>query len=169
MNKVMNLFDGVTPRDATTLNTSIDIRCLETGEVIFKGLKNKVVVAGSGLIAHSLFDIESGEVTPSYDSKIPGFVNITDPAPDSSPINETSATKSNPKVVLESSMVSNTPSISKPGLSFFCANIIEFKSCIIPSSAKNSHCTGIKTEFAAVRALVVNNPNDGGQSIIMKS
>ena len=100
MNKVMNLFDGVTPRDATTLNTSIDIRCLETGEVIFKGLKNKVVVAGSGLIAHSLFDIESGEVTPSYDSKIPGFVNITDPAPDSSPINETSATKSNPKVVL---------------------------------------------------------------------
>lgn len=100
MDKVIGLFDGITPRDASTLKTSIDIRCLETGEVIFKGLKNKVVVAGSGLIAHSLFDIESGEITPSYDNKIPGFISINDPAPSSSPISETSATKANPKVVL---------------------------------------------------------------------
>lgn len=100
MDKLINLFDGITPRDATTLKTSIDIRCLETGEIIFKGLKNKVVVAGSGLIAHSLFDIESSEVTPAYDSMIPGFVTINDPAPSQSPISETSATKGNPKVVL---------------------------------------------------------------------
>lgn len=101
MNKVMNLFDGITPVDASTLKTSIDIRCLETGEIIFKGLKNKVVVAGSGLIAHSLFDIESGEVTPTYDSMITGFINVDDSSePNSSPIDETKSTKLNPKVVL---------------------------------------------------------------------
>ena len=39
--------------------------------------------------------------------------------------------------------------------------------CIIPSSAKNSHCTGIITESAAVKAFVVRIPKLGGQSIII--
>ena len=43
----------------------------------------------------------------------------------------------------------------------------EFNSCIIPSNAKNSHCTGIITESAAYNAFVVKIPSDGGQSIII--
>ena len=45
--------------------------------------------------------------------------------------------------------------------------MIVFNSCVIPSSAKNSHCTGIITEFELTNAFVVNNPKDGGQSIII--
>ena len=40
-----------------------------------------------------------------------------------------------------------------------------FNSCVIPSSAKYSHWTGIITESDAVRALVVIIPSAGGQSI----
>ena len=66
-------------------------------------------------------------------------------------------------------IVRRTPSIPKLGLTFLCANIIVFISCIIPSSAKYSHCTGISTESAAARAFVVSIPSEGGQSINMKS
>lgn len=62
-------FDGFNPYDEAKISafdTSIDIRNLETGEIIFKGLKNKVILPGSGMIAHKLFDIDTPEVTPSY-------------------------------------------------------------------------------------------------------
>ncbi len=39
----------------------------------------------------------------------------------------------------------------------------------MPSKAKYSHCTGIRTELAAARALVVRIPRLGGQSIKIKS
>lgn len=100
MNKHMVMYDGPKIHDFSTFNTSIDIKNLETGEVIFKGLKNKVVIAGSGMIAHSLFDINSVEVTPSYNVSIEGLYtpNVQDPS--SSPISSTIATKNNPKILL---------------------------------------------------------------------
>lgn len=67
--KLMALYDGLdTVKDEVlhTFNTSIDIKNLETGEIIFKGLKNKVIIPGSGLIARKLFDISSDEITKSY-------------------------------------------------------------------------------------------------------
>jgi hypothetical protein len=67
-----------------------------------------------------------------------------------------SSTTSNPKFVLESSIVNNTPSISRVGFNVFCANMIVFNNCVIPSNAKNSHCTGIITEFDAVNASQEN-------------
>ena len=45
--------------------------------------------------------------------------------------------------------------------------MIAFNSCVIPSSAKYSHCTGIITESDVVKAFVGINPRVGGQSIIM--
>ena len=42
-----------------------------------------------------------------------------------------------------------------------------FNNWVIPSSAKNSHCTGIITESDAINAFVVKIPSDGGQSIII--
>ncbi len=39
--------------------------------------------------------------------------------------------------------------------------------CPKPSRAKYSHWTGIKTECEAARALSVNNPSEGGESIII--
>ena len=44
-----------------------------------------------------------------------------------------------------------------------------FISCVSPSKAKNSHCIGIITESAEVKAFTVSIPSDGGQSIKMKS
>ena len=38
-------------------------------------------------------------------------------------------------------------------------------SCEMPSSAKNSHCTGTSTACAAAMALSVSRLSDGGQSI----
>ena len=100
MDKKLVLYDGPKIQDFSTFNTSIDVRNLDTGEIIFKGLKNKVVIAGSGMIAHSLFDIASLEVTPSYNNKITGLYtpNIEDPL--QSPISSTSATHDHPKVLL---------------------------------------------------------------------
>ena len=49
----------------------------------------------------------------------------------------------------------------------FFTKFTVFSNCPNPSSAKYSHCTGIKTELDAVNAFKVINPNDGGQSIIM--
>ena len=69
MNKLMAFYDGLDSKDKvdyTTFNTSIDIKCIETGETLFKGLKNKVIIPGSGLIARKLFDIDTNEITPSY-------------------------------------------------------------------------------------------------------
>ena len=66
-----------------------------------------------------------------------------------------------------SNIVSRNPSISNEGFSFVLIILIVFKSLLIPSSAKYSHCTGIITESAAVKALMVIKPKDGEQSIKM--
>lgn len=72
-NKIV-CYDGLDSKDLIsdfrTFKTSIDIKCLETGETIFKGLKNKVIIPGSGLIARKLFDITSAEITPSYNEAL---------------------------------------------------------------------------------------------------
>lgn len=78
MDKLIALYDGLNNKDEINLaafDTSIDIKNLETGEVIFKGLKNKVILPGSGLIARKLFDLgsDSEEVTPSYNTAIQGM------------------------------------------------------------------------------------------------
>lgn len=101
--KIMAFYDGldVSDKEFHTFNTSIDIKNLETGEIIFKGLKNKVIIPGSGLIARKLFDIDTDEVTKSYNAAF-GTAMYT-PATDDYPttINpSTSATKTNHKVLL---------------------------------------------------------------------
>ncbi len=44
-----------------------------------------------------------------------------------------------------------------------------FWSWIRPRIDRYSHCTGTITLSAAVRALIVNSPSDGGVSMQMKS
>lgn len=105
--KRLVMYDGTNTNDNisinnsgyTAFNTSIDIKCIETGEVIFKGLKNKVILPGSGLIARKLFDIETPEITPSYNEAFGTamYTPETDAVPD---LPNTSATKSNHKVLL---------------------------------------------------------------------
>lgn len=103
MDKVMALYDGLNVKDEVlhTFNTSIDIKNLETGEIIFKGLKNKVIIPGSGLIARKLFDISNEEVTKSYNAAF-GDAMYT-PASDDYPTSidpVTLATKDDHKVLL---------------------------------------------------------------------
>jgi hypothetical protein len=62
-------------------------------------------------------------------------------------------------------MVSTTPWISRLGLSELLIWSMVCLSCEIPSSAKNSHCTGTSTAWAATMALRVSRLRDGGQSI----
>lgn len=104
MNKKIVAYDGLRTDDIisiltnSSLKTSIDIRDPETGRVIFKGLKNKVIVAGSGLLAHKLFDINSDEITPSYNDRL-GI--ITPEGEETHTIDtRTSATQDNPKILL---------------------------------------------------------------------
>ena len=71
--KSLLFYDGIDTADKMqrrTFNTSIDVINSETGEYIFKGLKNKVIIPGSGFIARKLFDIEGSEITPSYNDAI---------------------------------------------------------------------------------------------------
>lgn len=104
MDKVKLLYDGLNVNDKEilhTFNTSIDIKNLETGEIIFKGLKNKVIIPGSGLIARKLFDISTDEVTKSYNAAF-GDAMYT-PATDDYPTTidpVTLATKDDHKVLL---------------------------------------------------------------------
>lgn len=104
MNKLMAFYDGFNAVDSAKLSafdTSIDIKNLETGEIIFKNLKNKVIIPGSGLIARKLFDINPDhvEVTPSYNDAF--NTSMHTPATDTavSGIN-TMATKDNHKILL---------------------------------------------------------------------
>ena len=60
------MYDGIRAHDSSTFDTSIDIKNLETGEVIFKGLKNKVIISGSSTIARKLFEINTDDPIPSY-------------------------------------------------------------------------------------------------------
>lgn len=73
MDKKKVLYDGISPTDFTAFNTSIDVRNLETGEIIFKGLKNKVIISGSSIIARKLFDISSEDPIPNYNTAITGL------------------------------------------------------------------------------------------------
>lgn len=104
MDKRLAIYDGLDAKDKvgfSTFKTSIDIRNLETGEIIFKGLKNKVIIPGSGLIARKLFDIGTEEVTPSYNEAF-GDAMYT-PATDEAPTTidaKTLATVDNHKVLL---------------------------------------------------------------------
>lgn len=83
----------------TAFDTSIDIKYIETGEVIFKGLKNKVIIPGSGLIARKLFDISTPEITPSYNAAF-GSAMYT-PESDTPPSDpDTIATKDDHKILL---------------------------------------------------------------------
>ena len=72
MNKTIVQYDGLNTEDTakilsnSSLKTSIDIRNPETGKIIFKGLKNKVIVPGSGYLARETFDIDTPEITPTY-------------------------------------------------------------------------------------------------------
>lgn len=104
MDKTLVFFDGVNAqeeykKDYTTFKTSIDIKNLETGEVIFKGLKNKVIIPGSGFVARKLFDLTTSEVTPSYNTALGCYTPTTDTAPTSKD-SGTTATKDDQKVVL---------------------------------------------------------------------
>lgn len=102
----MAFYDGLDSRDQveyTTFKTSIDIKNPETGEYIFKGLKNKVIIPGSGLIARKLFDITNAEVTPSYNSVFgTGTDAMYTPSVDTAPTESigTVATKDNHKILL---------------------------------------------------------------------
>ena len=97
------LYDNLNNKDlinilSSSLHTSIDIRNPETGEIIFKGLKNKVIISGSGLIARKLFDISTDEITPSYNQRL-GIITPTGEVTDTLNKN-TNATEDNPKVLL---------------------------------------------------------------------
>ena len=104
MNKHIIAYDGLQTEDFAELlthgglKTNIDIRDHETGKIIFKGLKNKVIVSGSGLIARYLFDVDADEITPTYDSKL--GIEI----PEGEETHEldwgTNATREHPKVLL---------------------------------------------------------------------
>jgi len=106
MNKLMAIFDGMNTDDNISMsghafNTSIDIKNLETGEIIFKGLKNKVIISGSGLVARKLFDISNPEVSPSYNTIFGNSMYTPDvDSHDQETLNGTKATKEEPKVVL---------------------------------------------------------------------
>ena len=110
MTKKIVKYDNVNHTDAinciidNSLKTSIDIRCAETGEIIFKNLKNKVIISGSGLIARKLFDIpnpnnsKDPEITPTYNTRL----NILTPTGAQTHTLDwkTNATISDPKVLL---------------------------------------------------------------------
>lgn len=102
MNKIIPLYDAFNPKDFTAFDTSIDIKNLETGEVIFKGLKNKVIISGSSIIARKLFDVTDSEVIPNYNTTITGlYTPATDIQTGVVGIGaSTKATKDNPKVLL---------------------------------------------------------------------
>lgn len=106
MDKLMAVFDGMDTSDKASLSghafdTSIDIKNLETGEIIFKGLKNKVIISGSGLVARKLFDISNPEISPSYNTIFGDSMYTPDvDSHNQESLNGTTATKEEPKVVL---------------------------------------------------------------------
>ena len=104
MDKKVVLYDGLNQRDVVdiltdhSLKTSIDIRDPETGKMLFKGLKNKVIIGGSGLVARKLFDIYSDEITPTYNDKLGIITPVGEYTSSIDP--RTNATQDNPKVLL---------------------------------------------------------------------
>ena len=66
-------------------------------------------------------------------------------------------------------MVNKMPSTFNVVFKRVCTIFMVLSNLPSPSSAKYSHCTGIITESAAVNELMVIKPNDGEQSMIIKS
>ena len=66
-------------------------------------------------------------------------------------------------------IVNKIPSICNSGFNRVCTIFIVLSNFPKPSKAKYSHCTGMITESAADKALMVINPKDGEQSMMMKS
>ena len=64
-----------------------------------------------------------------------------------------------------SNMVSATPRIESSGLKRARIRSTVCSSWLSPSSAKNSVCSGTRIELAAISALTVSRPSEGGQSI----
>lgn len=101
MDKTKILYDSINANDSTAFDTSIDIKNLETGEIIFKGLKNKVIISGSSVIARKLFDISGSDPIPTYNRAINNlYTPATNIRPGSVGIGSTTAERDNPKVLL---------------------------------------------------------------------
>src|SRR3569833_1808366 len=66
-------------------------------------------------------------------------------------------------------MVNKIPSIFNSVFRRVCTIFMVFNNLPKPSRAKYSHCTGMITESAAVNELMVIKPNDGEQSMMIKS
>ncbi len=66
-------------------------------------------------------------------------------------------------------IVARMPSSSRSKLSRSRTLSIVSSSNATPRSEKNSHSSGISTEWAAVSALIASSPSDGWQSMRMKS
>ena len=84
------------------LNTRIIFKNHYTGKVLLEA-RNKLILPGSGLIAHKIFDISGGsvedEITPAYDTKIPNLItSLTDVTTDGTYY--TNASSNNHKVLL---------------------------------------------------------------------
>lgn len=84
------------------LNTRIIFKNHYTGKVLLE-TRNKLILPGSGLIAHKIFDISGNsaeeEVTPSYDTKINNLItNLSDQSTDGTYY--TNANQNNHKVLL---------------------------------------------------------------------
>ena len=73
-NKTLFVNDGMSARDTHKIrrlgDTDIEIRCQETGELIWRG-HNKVILPGAGYLARLMFDLtNTTEVTPSYNTSL---------------------------------------------------------------------------------------------------
>lgn len=99
--KILQQFDGLNTRDKSriknTFDTSITFVSQDTGEVIFK-TKNKVILPGSGCIARKIFDIDTPEITPTYNAKL-GLIT-PDGTPTATIVTNTKATEKDPKILL---------------------------------------------------------------------
>lgn len=72
----MQLLDKVAVNDLnslcknkSSLKTKIVVKCKETGEVLWTG-HNKLVIAGAGFLARAMFDIDTPEITVSYNTAL---------------------------------------------------------------------------------------------------
>lgn len=69
----MQLLDRVglndTNKRKSILKTKVIVKCKETGEVLWTG-HNKLVIAGAGFLARAMFDIDTPEITPSYNTAL---------------------------------------------------------------------------------------------------
>jgi len=86
----------------SSLNTRIIFRNHATGKVLLE-TRNKLILPGSGLIAHKIFDIlgePEAEITPSYNDKISGLIRPDNPSTENIPNKYTNANSDNHKVLL---------------------------------------------------------------------